>query len=89
MRIRALGLLLSCLGLACGSGSEDARACRNVTEQIDTALQDNIAKGVLLPTAVACPLTRDSFDPRVTPSDVEYLSDAFANACAKRADCGR
>jgi hypothetical protein len=90
MRILALGLLLSCgLGSACGSGGEDGRACRDVTEQIDAALKDNINTGILLPTAAACPLTRDSFDPRVTPSDVDYLFDAFTKACAKQAeDCG-
>ena len=86
MGIRALGLLLSCgLALACADGG----ACRDDTEQIDAALQNAIEQGVLLGTASACELTRDSFDARVRPSDVDYLLDAFANACAKRAkDCG-
>ena len=66
--------------LACGPSAHDER-CDDVTEQIEAALQNNIDKGVLVGTAVGCELTAESFDPRVQPSDLEYLLSAFQNAC--------
>lgn len=71
--------------LACGPDVHEER-CADVTLQIETALEDNIAKGVLFPTVVGCEVAQDSFDPRVDPSDVEYLLGAFQRACATQAE---
>ena len=71
--------------LACGPSAHDER-CDDVTEQIETALQNNIDRGVLVGTAVGCELTAESFDPRVQPSDLEYLLSAFQNACEIQAE---
>jgi len=80
-----LCLLLWSFVLACGEGADDER-CDDVSAQIDQALEDNIAKGVLVGTAVGCELTPESFDPRVHPEDVDYLTTAFQNACAIQAE---
>lgn len=78
-------LLMWSLILACGESADDER-CDDVTAQIAQALEDNIAKGVLVGTAVGCELTPESFDPRVQPDDLEYLTTAFQNACAIQAE---
>lgn len=70
--------------LACGPNAHDER-CDEVTEQIEAALRDNIDKGILVGTAVACELTRESFDPRVQRADRDYLLSAFQNACETQA----
>jgi len=70
--------------LACGASAQEER-CDDVSAQIETALQNNIDKGILVGTAVGCELTVDSFDPRVQAADLEYLLNAFQNACAIQA----
>jgi hypothetical protein len=77
-------LLLWSFVLGCGRGDDER--CDDVTAQIDQALELNIAKGVLVGTAVGCELTPESFDPRVQPDDLEYLTTAFQNACAIQAE---
>jgi hypothetical protein len=76
-------VVLPCVLLCCQAyqDDEDERRCRDVTSQIDQALQDNIEIGVLMGTAVPCALTEDSFDPRVRPDSREYLLGAFHDAC--------
>lgn len=68
--------------------NDSSLRCEDVSAQIEAALTQNIDVGVLLPTAVPCELTSESFDPRVPPADVTYLLDAFQNACGLQAQCG-
>jgi len=92
MRVASLCLLLcflSMLSLGCrGTGSDDSQArCENITAQIDQALQDYTDSGNLLPTAVPCELTPQSFDPRVRPENVEHVLGQFQVACEQQAAC--
>jgi hypothetical protein len=53
--------------------------------QILVALESNVERGVLAPSAVPCG-GELAFDPRVTPSTTAYLTGAFHNACDKFSD---
>jgi len=71
-------------------------SANDARDQIMGALQLNVNKGVLVGTAVPCgddgiANRNDSFDSRVDPQDVAYLTNAFANACQRfteRSDSG-
>lgn len=90
-------------GLALGTSAVLAAFANNrydsandVKGQIMNALQENVDSGVLVSTAVPCgedgvASRPDSFDSRVRPQDVDYLTGAFANACSRfneRSDSG-
>ena len=90
MRIASLWAVVVCsLSLAChGASADDSQArCENITAQIDQALQDYTDSGNLLPTAVPCELTAQSFDPRVAPENVERVLGQFRAACEQQAAC--
>jgi len=81
-------LSVVCLGcfafsLACAGAVDEARQrrCDDVSAQIDQALSNYTDSGNLLPGAVACELTPDSFDPRVSPENVERVLGQFTAAC--------
>jgi hypothetical protein len=88
---RTILLLCSlCAGLGCGNDYSDAH-CHDIEQQIRTALEDNVNKGILVREAIACgddgvANRPDSFDSRVPQSDVEYLQGAFRNACDEYQD---
>jgi hypothetical protein len=90
MRIVSLWAVLVCsLSLACrGASADESQArCENITAQIDQALQDYTESGNLLPTAVPCELTAQSFDPRVARQNVERVLGQFQAACEQQAAC--
>ncbi|MEY4546637.1 MAG: hypothetical protein RL685_2832 [Pseudomonadota bacterium] len=72
------------LALACQQIDDDQERCADVSAQIEQALTDYTANGVLLPGAEPCELTLESFDPRVREESVEYVLGAFASACEQR-----
>lgn len=90
-------------GLALGTSAVLAAFANNrydsandVKGQIMQALETNVESGVLVSTAVPCgeegvASRPESFDSRVRPQDVDYLTGAFANACSRfneRSDSG-
>jgi hypothetical protein len=85
--MRCVFLPLACLGcfassLACGGAvDEEQLRCDDVTSQIDQALANYTDSENLLPGAVACELTPASFDPRVSPENVERVLGQFTAAC--------
>jgi len=87
-------ILLVCLSglplLGC-AGEYNDEQCIDIRSQIVAALQENVDKGVLVPSAVSCGPegvadNPDSFDPRIPAADVEYLREAFRHACAEFLD---
>jgi hypothetical protein len=81
---------VSAVGLGCGDDYSDAH-CNDIMQQIHTALEDNVNKGILVREAIACgedgvANRPDSFDSRVPQRDVEYLQGAFRDACDEYQD---
>ncbi|HKO91277.1 MAG TPA: hypothetical protein VJU61_09005 [Polyangiaceae bacterium] len=82
-------VVLICSLLACGGAEEDrysAEQCQSMRDDIMTTLQDNVAKGIIVGSAVPCgsdglASSAASFDSRATPEDVEELQNAFREAC--------
>jgi hypothetical protein len=90
---RAVLLLLcslSAVGVGCGN-DYSAEHCDDIIRQIQTSLEDNVNKGILVREAIACgedgvANRADSFDARASDGDVEYLQSAFRNACDEYQD---
>lgn len=81
---------LTAVGGGCGNDYSDEH-CDDIVNQIRTALEDNVNKGILVREAVACGKDGvanrpDSFDANASQSDVEYLQGAFRNACDEYQD---
>jgi PEGA domain len=95
--VTVAGLALGTSAVLAGFANNRYAAANNARDQIMKALQDNVNVGVLVGTAVPCGpdgvanRPADSFDSRVKQDSVDYLTGAFANACARfseRSDSG-
>jgi len=90
------GLALGTSAVLAAFANNRYASANDARDQIMGALQANVNKGVLVGTAVPCgddgiANRNDSFDSRVDPDDVVYLTNAFANACQRfteRSDSG-
>jgi tetratricopeptide (TPR) repeat protein len=86
--VTVAGLALGTSAVLAGFANNRYAAANDARDQIEKALQDNVANHVLVGTAVPCGADGvaskpDSFDSRVNPDDVKYLTGAFANACSR------
>jgi tetratricopeptide (TPR) repeat protein len=94
--VTVAGLALGTSAVLAGFANNRYAAANDARDQIEKALQDNVRNGVLVGTAVPCGADGvasrpESFDSRVDPADVKYLTGAFANACSRfteRSDSG-
>jgi hypothetical protein len=95
--VTVAGLALGTSAVLAGFANNRYAAANNARDQIMKALQDNVNVGVLVNTAVPCgpdgiaSRPDASFDSRVKQDSVDYLTGAFANACARfseRSDSG-
>jgi hypothetical protein len=77
------------LSLACrGAVVDDSQErCDDTTAQIDEALRSYIDAAFLLPDALPCELTPESFDARVRPEDLERVLGQFRAACEQQQAC--
>jgi len=90
-------VLFACaLAFACGGTAEDVpeeapysgEKCLAILDGIGTTLQQSVANGVLLPSAIPCGPDSvvnnpDSVDPGAAPRDVESVLNAFRDACGE------
>jgi hypothetical protein len=92
--IRPRHVLLLCglasFGRGCAGDYNDEH-CQDIVDQIRTALEDNVSKGVLVREAIACGADGvanrpDSFDARVSQDVIQALQDDFRRACAEYQD---
>jgi hypothetical protein len=94
--VTVAGLALGTSAVLAAFAKNRYSAANDARNQIMSALQDNVSRGVLVGTAVPCGANGvanqpNSFDSRVKAEDVNYLSGAFANACSRfseRSDSG-
>jgi hypothetical protein len=95
--VTVAGLALGTSAVLAGFANNRYAAANNARDQIMTALQNNVEKGVLLGNAVPCGEegiannAQSSFDRRVTEDSKTYLTGAFDNACKRfedRSDSG-
>jgi len=90
MRFESFCVVVVCsLSLACrGAVVDDSQErCDDTTAQIDEALRSYIDAAFLLPGALPCELTAESFDSRVRPEDLERILGQFRAACERQAAC--
>jgi hypothetical protein len=94
--VSVAGLALGTSAVLAAFASNRYAAANDARDQITRALRTYVDNGVLVGTAVPCgedgiANRPDSFDSRVSPDNVAYLTGAFANACTRfseRSDSG-